>query len=58
MDGREEMTERLAQLLRQSEVLRQQSELLAQTAAQIQAEIAALRARARADGMVLREPAE
>jgi prefoldin subunit 5 len=52
MDENRQMTEKLARLLRQSEILRQQSELLAQTSAEIQAEIKALRAKARAGGIV------
>ena len=44
MHENREMSEELARLLRQSEILKQQSELLAQTSAEIQAEIRALRA--------------
>ncbi len=58
MDNSEDLTQKLARLLRQSRVLRQQSDLIAEAAAGIQAEIEALRAEASAKGLALGEDAE
>jgi hypothetical protein len=53
-----EMGEKLAHLLRQREVLRQQSDLIADAFARIGDEIELLRAQARAAGIVLEHDAE
>jgi hypothetical protein len=52
------MAQQLALLLRQREVLRQQSELIAEALARVGDEIELLRARARAAGVVLEQDAE
>ncbi len=52
------MGEKLAHLLRQREVLRQQSDLIADAFARIGDEIELLRAQARAAGIVLEHDAE
>ena len=53
MEEGREMTQQLALLLRQREVLRQQSELILDAIARIEGEIELLRAQARAAGVVL-----
>jgi hypothetical protein len=53
-----EMAQELALLLRQREVLRQQTELIADALARIEGEIELLRAQARKAGMVLEQDAE
>ncbi len=61
MAGKEdglELAQRLANLLRQREVLRQQSELIAEAFARIGDEIELLRSQARAEGVVLEQDAE
>jgi hypothetical protein len=52
------MAQELALLLRQREVLRQQSELIAEALARIEAEIELLRAQARTVGLVLEQDVE
>jgi hypothetical protein len=56
-EGRD-MAQELALLLRQREVLRQQSELIAEALARIEAEIELLRAQARTVGLVLEQDVE
>lgn len=53
-----EMAQKLALLLRQREVLRQQSILIAEALARIGDEIELLRAQARTAGVVLKQDAE
>jgi hypothetical protein len=57
-DKGREMAEQLTLLLRQREVLRQQSELIAEAFARIGDEIELLRAQARVAGVVLEQDAE
>jgi hypothetical protein len=58
MEDDREMPQQLARLLRQREVLRQQSELIAEALARIEGEIELLRARARTAGVVLEQDVE
>jgi hypothetical protein len=58
MDDGGEMAEKLAQLLRQRQVLRDQSQLIAEALAGIGDEIELLKAEARAGGVGLGENAE
>ncbi len=58
MEASEEMAQKLSQLLRQREVLRQQSELIAEAYASVGDEIELLRAQARAAGLELEQDAE
>ena len=58
MDKGGDMAQQLTLLLRQREVLRQQSELIAQAFARIGDEIELLRAQAGAAGVVLEQDAE
>jgi uncharacterized membrane protein len=58
MDPGGEMAEKLAQLLRQRQVLRDQSQLIAEALAGIGDQIELLKAEARAGGVVLGENAE
>jgi hypothetical protein len=58
MNGGRDMAERLAQLLRQREVLREQSELIAEALAGIGDQIELLRAAASAASVELDETAE
>lgn len=58
MNDRREIAQRLAQLLRQREVLWEQSELIAEALAGIGDQIELLRAEASAAGVVLGENAE
>jgi hypothetical protein len=58
MEEDREMAKHLALLLRQREVLRQQSELIAEALARIGDEIQLLRARAKVAGVVLEQDAE
>ena len=58
MEEDREMAQQLALLLRQREVLRQQSELIAEAFARIGDEIELLRARAKVAGVVLEQDAE
>lgn len=61
MAGKEdggELAEKLANLLRQREVLRQQTELIAEALARVGDEIELLRAQARTAGVVLEQDAE
>jgi hypothetical protein len=58
MEEDREMAKQLALLLRQRDVLRQQSELIAQAFARIGDEIELIRAQARAAGVVLEQDAE
>ena len=58
MDDSEEVAQKLSQLLRQREVLRQQSELIAEAYASVGDEIELLRAQARAAGLKLEQDAE
>ena len=58
MEDDREMAQQLALLLRQREVLRQQSELIAEALARIGDEIELLRARARTAGVVLEQDVE
>jgi hypothetical protein len=58
MEEDREMAKHLALLLRQREVLRQQSELIAEALARIEGEIELLRAQARAAGVVQEGDAE
>jgi hypothetical protein len=53
-----EMAEKLANLLRQREVLRQQSKLIDEASARVTDEIEILRAQARLGGVDLGDPAE
>jgi hypothetical protein len=53
-----EIAQRLAQLLRQGEVLREQSELIAEALAGVADQIQLVRAEARAGGVVLGENVE
>jgi hypothetical protein len=53
-----EMAQQLALVLRQREVLRQQSELIAEALARVEAEIELLRAQARTVGLVLEQDVE
>jgi len=58
MEDNEEMAQKLSHLLRQREVLRQQSELIAEAYAGVGDEIELLRAQARAAGLELEKDAE
>jgi hypothetical protein len=58
MEEDREMAKHLALLLRQRDVLRQQSELIAEALARIEGEIELLRAQARAAGVVQEGDAE
>jgi len=58
MEDDREMAQHLALLLRQREVLRQQSELIAEALARIEGEIELLRARARTAGVALEQDVE
>jgi len=58
MEDDREMPQQLARLLRQREVLRQQSELIAEAFARIGDEIELLRARARTAGVALEQDVE
>jgi hypothetical protein len=58
MEEDREMAKQLALLLRQRDVLRQQSELIAEALARIGGEIELLRAQAKTDGVVLEQDAE
>ncbi len=58
MEDGEEMAQKLLHLLRQREVLRQQSELIAEAYAGVGDEIELLRAQARAAGVELEQDAE
>ena len=58
MEDDREMAQHLALLLRQREVLRQQSELIAEALARVEAEIELLRARARTAGVALEQDVE
>jgi hypothetical protein len=58
MDDGLELAQKLAHLLRQRKVLREQSELIAEAFARVGDEIELLRAQARAAGVVLTEDAE
>ena len=58
MEEDREMAKQLALLLRQRDVLRQQSELIAEAFARIGDEIELLRAQARTAGVVLEQDAE
>jgi hypothetical protein len=58
MEEDREMAKHLALLLRQRDVLRQQSELIAEALARIGDEIQLLRARAKVAGVVLEQDAE
>ena len=58
MEEDREMAKQLALLLRQRDVLRQQSELIAEAFARIGDEIKLLRAQARTAGVVLEQDAE
>ena len=58
MEDTEEMAQKLSYLKRQREVLRQQSDLIAEAYAGIADEIELLRAQARAAGVELEQDAE
>jgi hypothetical protein len=58
MEEDREMAQHLALLLRQRDVLRQQSELIAEALARIGDEIQLLRARAKVAGVVLEQDAD
>jgi hypothetical protein len=58
MEEDREMAKHLALLLRQRDVLRQQSELIAEALARIGDEIQLLRARAKVAGVVLEQDAD
>ncbi len=58
MEDGEEMAQKLSRLLRQREVLRQQSELIAEAYAGVGDEIELLRAQAKAAGLELEQDAE
>ena len=58
MDDRGEMPQKLTQLLRQRQVLREQSQLIAEALAGIGDQIELLKAEARAGGVMLGDNAE
>ena len=58
MEDGDEMAQKLSHLLRQREVLRQQSDLIAEAYAGVGDEIELLRAQARAAGVELEQDAE